>query len=209
MVETEGTIKFAYDLQAPTEPIADDELTRPIFAWRTIFRRLGFMGQQPDRYGGYGFGNMSARLPNETSEFVISASQTSGFDNFDASHLVRITNCNLNRFWADALGTYPPSSETITHAMVYAADPGVRWVFHAHCPEIWQRAKELALPHTASEVEYGSPEMVHAVSKLMETHHSRPIVFATMGHEDGIFACGPTARGTGGLLISYLAKAFE
>ena len=209
MAETEGTIKFAYELQASAKPIADEALTRSMFAWRTLFRRLGIMGQSAELYDGFGYGNLSARDPEHAAEFIISASQTSGFDDFDTSHLVRITHCNLDRFWADALGTYPPSSETITHAMVYAADPKVKWVFHCHCPEIWKLTDDLTLPHTPPEVAYGSTNMVHAVSKLLATHHSRPIVFTTMGPEDGIFACGPTARDTGGLLVSYLAKALS
>ncbi|MCZ6640018.1 MAG: class II aldolase/adducin family protein [Gammaproteobacteria bacterium] len=207
MSETEGTIKFAYELSAPTEPVADDELMRPLFAWRTLFRRLDILGQHPERYGGFGFGNLSARDPDRLSEFIISASQTSGLDVFDDEHMVRVTHCNLDRFRAEALGNYPPSSETITHAMVYSADPRVKWVFHCHSPEIWNRVQDLALPCTTPEVDYGSPAMVDAVARLLETHHSRPIVFATLGHVDGVFACGPTASDTGGLLVSYLAKA--
>ena len=59
------------------------------------------------------------------------------------------------------------------------------------------------------DVDYGSPEMVVAVAELMAAHHSRPLVFATLGHEDGVFACGATARDTGGLLVSYLARALQ
>ena len=134
MSEAEGTIKFAYELLAPTEPIGDDELMRPLFAWRTLFRRLNILGQHPERYGGFGFGNLSARDPHRTTEFIISASQTSGLDEFDAEHMVRVTGCNLDRFWADALGNYPPSSETITHAMVYAP-PSSKPI------TTWQRSK--------------------------------------------------------------------
>ena len=90
MSETEGTIKFAYELSASSEPIADDELTRPLFAWRTLLRRLGILGQHLERYGGFGFGNLSARDLVRTNEFVISASQTSGLDAFNDEHLARI-----------------------------------------------------------------------------------------------------------------------
>ena len=51
--------------------------------------------------------------------------------------------------------------------------------------------------------------MVLAVAELMSSHHSRPLVFATLGHQDGVFACGSTARDTGGLLVSYLARALQ
>jgi hypothetical protein len=91
--------------------------------------------------------------------------------------------------------------------MIYAADSRVEWVIHGHSPEIWSRAEELALPCTGPEVEYGSPEMVTATAELLASFQSRPLVFATLGHEDGVFSCGPTARDAGGLLVSYLAKA--
>jgi len=32
-------------------------------------------------------------------------------------------------------------------------------------------------------------------------------VFATLGHEDGVFACGATADGTGAALIRALERA--
>ena len=107
----------------------------------------------------------------------------------------------------DAQGSEPPSSESLTHAMIYAADPRVRCVFHIHNALIWQNRSALKLPQTAVDVGYGSPDMVRAVSSLMEENQSRPLVFATAGHEDGVFACGHSPRDCGTLLVSYLAKA--
>jgi hypothetical protein len=49
--------------------------------------------------------------------------------------------------------------------------------------------------------------MIHAVQQLMENYQSRPLTFATAGHEDGIFACGHNPGECGSLLITYLAKA--
>ena len=207
VAEQEGIIRFAYDLQAPETEIAEDELFRPLRAWRTIFRDLGLVGQDPARYHGLGFGNLSARDPARENEFIITASQSGGVEILQQQQMVRIINCNLDRFWVDACGNQPPSSETLTHAMVYAADPRITWIFHCHSPAIWGCASELTLPCTDAAVGYGSQDMVRAVAELLQKHHSRPLVFATLGHTDGIFACGPTARDTGGLLVSYLAKA--
>ncbi len=207
MTEQEGVIRFAYDLRNPDGAATEESLRDTLAAWRTIFRRLGILGQEPGRYGGFGFGNLSVRDPEHPDEFVITASQTSGQKRFKDSDLVRITGCNLERFWVDAVGRKPPSSETLTHAMVYAADHRVQWVFHVHSPEIWARAEQLAIPCTAQEVAYGSTDMVRAVAELLQKHQSRPLLFATLGHEDGVFACGPTARDAGGLVVSYLAKA--
>jgi L-ribulose-5-phosphate 4-epimerase len=207
MSDQEGVIRFAYDLKAPASAIADAALFDQLKAWREVLVRLGMIGQTPDRYEGYGFGNVSGRDPDRPGEFVITASQTGGVTELSQEHLTRISGYNLDRFWVEASGDAPPSSETLSHAIIYAADIRIGWIFHAHSPEIWRQAEALALPCTGPEVEYGSPEMVSATAELLADFQSRPLVFATLGHEDGIFACGPTARDTGGLLVSYLAKA--
>jgi len=209
VAEQEGVINFAYDLQPPDAAVAEDELALPLRGWRTIFKRLGLIGQDAERYGGFGFGNLSARDADKAEEFVISASQTGLLTTLKDKHLVRITGYNLDRFWVDAMGSQPPSSETLTHAMIYTADPRIGWVFHCHSPDIWGHAEALAIPCTDASVAYGSQEMVIAVAELLDKHQSRPLLFATLGHEDGIFSCGPTPRDTGGLLVSYLAKALS
>ena len=206
-MKSEGVIQFAYNLQPPDEDSCASEQVAQINAWRTIHRRLGLIGQDPQRYSGLGFGNLSARDPAQPSQFFISASQTGGLDELTEQDLVCITHCNLERFWVEARGTLPPSSETTTHAMIYASDPRICWVMHAHSPEIWHKAEQLGLPTTAPEVGYGSADMVNAVALLLAEHVSRPLVFATLGHEDGVFACGSNARDAGGLLVSYLARA--
>ncbi len=207
MTEAEGTIQFAYDLQPLQAPIAGEDLLRPLLAWRTILRRLQLIGQTPDRYGGLGFGNLSFRDPDSPQEFIITASQTSGSADFSADDLTRIQSCHLERFQVTALGSHPPSSETLTHAMLYAADAHVQWVFHVHCPEIWHHTEQLGLPVTEADVGYGSPAMVSAVAELLAAHQSRPLVFTTLGHADGVFSCGTTAPDTGGLLVNTLARA--
>ncbi len=199
----EGTIQFAYELKPPEGPAAPPECTAELSAWRSILHSLKLIGQQPDLYDGFAYGNLSAR-PQDS--FVITASQTSGSPSLEPEHLVRVTHCNLQRFWIEAEGTEPPSSETITHAMIYSADPNIRFVFHIHSSEIWQRREQLGLPATPAEVPYGSPAMADAVNRLLQDNQSRPLVFATAGHEDGIFALAHNARDCGGLLLSYLAK---
>ena len=206
MSELEGTIQFAYELTPGSSAALDQDTFAELAAWRSILHELKLLGQSPDKYQGFAYGNLSVRT-TDSEEFVISASQTSGVDTLLAEHLVRIIGCNLQRFWVDALGQEPPSSESLTHAMIYAADPRVNCVYHVHSTTLWQHRTELKLPQTAAEVSYGSPEMIGAVSDLLEKHQSRPLTFATAGHEDGIFTCGHSPRDCGGNLINYLAKA--
>ena len=206
MSEIEGTIQFAYELKALAEPALAEPTFAELSGWRSILHQLDLLGQTPDKYAGYAYGNLSLRT-DDSDQFTITASQTSGERALTKEHLVRITHCNLERFWVDAEGFEPPSSESLTHAMVYAADPRIRCVFHVHSTTIWQQREALKLPQTPADVSYGSPAMIRAVATLMDEHQSRPLTFATAGHEDGIFACGPTPRDCGGLLVSYLAKA--
>jgi len=204
---TEGTIRFAYSLEAPDEPVAGAAVLSELQGWRTILRRLGLLGQTPERYGGFGFGNLSTRDGHAPEQFLITASQTSGADHIGYDEVVRIVNANPLRFWVDAQGYQPPSSESLTHAMIYQADARISWIFHGHSPDIWTRARVLGLLATAESVAYGSPEMVEAVATLLSAQPELPLTFVTLGHEDGVFACGGSAQQTGAALVALLARA--
>lgn len=206
-MDTEGTIRFAYALDTPDGPVAHPAMLAALNGWRAVFRRLGVLGQESGRYGGLGFGNLSARDPERPDEFLITASQTAGAPALTDHELVRITHSNPGRFWVDATGHHPPSSETLTHAMLYQADETLAWVFHLHSPDIWQQAEALYLPATGETVPYGSPAMVDAVAGLLTRHPARPLVFVTLGHLDGVFACGSSANATGAAVVSLLARS--
>ena len=202
----EGTIQFAYDLASDSSPKLEDDTFAELAAWRSILHQLGLLGQTSELYEGYAYGNLSVRT-SQSEDFVVTASQTSGEPRLLPQHLVHVTHCNLQRFWVEARGTEPPSSESVTHAMIYHADQRMRCVFHVHSPTIWRSRSALRLPQTGVDVSYGSLAMVEAVSELMQMHQSRPLVFATAGHEDGVFACGHTPAECGNLLVAYLARA--
>lgn len=206
MAEVEGVVQFSYALRPPAAPIAED-LARPLLACRAMLRRLQLIGQRPDRYGGLGYGNISRRVPGGKGAFLITASQTSGLAQAGLDELVRVNHCDLERFHADAEGVKPPSSESLTHAMVYAADAGVNWVLHGHSPEIWGHAQGLALPGIGADVEYGSRPMAEAVAALLRSDSHRPLVFVTLGHRDGVFACGDAAEHAGRALLNCLERS--
>lgn len=206
MAAAEGTIHFAYNLTPQETPLPEfNELA----AWRDILFRLDLIGQHPDKYEGFAFGNLSTKYADHTDDdvFVITASQTSGAVQLEADHLVTIREANLSRFWVEAEGAEPPSSETLTHAMIYQADKRARCVLHIHNPAMWHHRAKLNLPETPESVSYGTQAMVSAVAELLDQHQSRPLVFATAGHQDGIFVLGTHLRDCGGLLVTYYAKA--
>lgn len=204
----EGAIHFRYRLTNPrVGDRLDDERFERLAAWRQILKQQKLIGRDRRRYEGFAFGNLSARDPHDPLRFFVTASQTGGTGLLHRKHITRVDRWNAERFDVDATGALPPSSESITHGMVYEADAQLEWIMHVHSPAIWRAAARLKLPVTAADVPYGSAAMAAAVGALMRKHLERPLVFATLGHEDGVFACGASANATGGALLCILADS--
>ena len=203
---TEGVIRFRYSLRPPAAPF-DGETLAVLNAWRRILRGVGLLGQTPTRYDGYGFGNVSAREGGANGAFLITGTQTGALDALQPTAFTRVVGVDLAGFAAEAEGVTAPSSEALTHASIYRADASIRWVFHGHSPDIFAAVQALALPTIAAAVEYGTSEMAGAVAALLAQHPARPLVFVSLGHEDGVFACGADADAVGAGLITTLARA--
>jgi ribulose-5-phosphate 4-epimerase/fuculose-1-phosphate aldolase len=213
---TEGTIRFSYTLRAPAP---GERMPRSLCgaaeSWCAILRALGLLGRDAARYEGYAFGNVSVRdsariagKPAPTgARFFVTASQTTDRPCAAPEAWTRIDACDLARFSVHATGDAPPSSETLTHAAIYAADAAIGWIFHVHAPAIWRACTTLALATIGADVPYGSPALATAVERLAWSQRARPLLFATLGHEDGVFACGADADGTASALVALLARA--
>lgn len=186
MAEQEGVIKYRLDY-TPSGACAADRL-EAIQQWRLALFQLALIGQDPARYGGYGFGNISQRLPEG---FVISGTQTGGIDPLLPEHYALVTHCDPKTNHIVAKGPVQPSSEALTHGTVYGMDSNIQAVIHVHSPDIWQMRQQLNLPETPAEVPYGTPEMAEAVAALWQDKRlSLSPVFAMAGHEDGIVSFG-------------------
>ena len=211
----EGVIKFRCAHR--TLPLGEKALETfaPINAWREIFMRLGIVGADPGRYGGAGFGNLSARLPPFPGErhkrrFVITGTQTAKARDFGARHLCVIESYELKENAVASSGPVEPSSESMTHGTLYNLNPNIRYVFHAHAPLIWQRAGEMRLPTTNPKVAYGTPEMAFEAARLYrESDLSERRIMAMGGHEDGIITFGRNAAEAGNTMVDALARALE
>ncbi len=209
-MEQEGVIKYKLDFKEtaalPAESLAE------LNAWRDVMVQLQMIGQTPTRYDNYGFGNISRRLSEDellgyAHPFVITGTQTGGIDRLTAVHYTTILECYPEENRVVAQGPMKPSSESMTHGMIYAQDPDINWVMHAHDPTIWQMAEALHIPITASDVSYGSPEMSAEVVRLFkETAVSEKKIFTMAGHDDGVVTFGKTAEEAGQIMLFYLAK---
>lgn len=211
MATKEGIIKFQMKYQeAP--PLPADAL-RELNAWRKILVLLKLLGQDPGRYAGWGFGNISCRLepfsaPPTQRSFVITGTQTGDIADLGPEHFVKICECYPAQNLTVAEGPVRPSSETMTHAAVYALDSRIRWVMHGHSPHIWHGAARLGIPTTDVAVPYGTPEMSAEVARLYRTSDMRKRrIFSMGGHEDGICSFGRTAGEAGAVFLAALAES--
>lgn len=211
MTQQEGTVKFQLDYTAGQA--LPDEALRELNAWRKLFFLTGLIGQDPQRYGGYGYGNVSRRLPPFVSpaqpQFAVSGTQTGELPELAAVHYCVVTECWPAQNRVVAHGPLKPSSESMTHGMVYGMDDTVRYVFHAHSPEIWHVAGALDIPVTSQSVPYGTPEMAEEVRRLFrDTPVRQRGIFAMGGHEDGVVSFGRSAEEAGNVMIDCLVRAF-
>lgn len=219
MTKQEGVIKFQLDYTS-TDPL-DASLLDDLRRWRDVLVEQRLIGQDPARYGGYGFGNISQRLPALESAqpentdytgrqpvFAISGTQTGHLPTLTPEHLAVVTACFPQENRIVARGPIQPSSESMTHAILYTLDANIQAVMHAHSPEIWQAAARLHLPTTAAHVEYGTPQMADAVTQLFATTDcAQRGIFSMAGHEDGIVTFGSTLDDAGARLLTALQAA--
>lgn len=206
MSEIEGVIK--YQLHHTQTPLPENLVLAELNAWRTVMCKLNLIGQTPERYDGYGFGNISQRLETADLQFLISGTQTGHLSVLKRCDYCLVTQASPQKNTIISCGETKPSSEALTHASVYLQNPQIKAVIHVHCPEIWQLTQELNLPHTAADIPYGTPEMADAVTELFAAEQwQQSAVFTMLGHEDGVVAFGDSLSQAACSLITQFSRA--
>ena len=131
-MDSEGVIKFDLLHQHGALEKIDIGALR---AWRRILFDLKMLGQDPRRYAGLGFGNVSMRTDHG---FIVSGTQTGALSNPDLPSYAEVINWSLDANRIESRGLVKPSSESLTHAALYALHQDISFVFHVHSPEIWR-----------------------------------------------------------------------
>jgi len=212
MSTQEGIVKYQCDY-TPAPALPGGQI-QELNAWRKLMVITGLIGQNPARYGGYGYGNISCRLdefdrPDGRHPFVITGTQTGGKADLTVEDYVTVTACYASENRLVAEGPIRPSSEALTHGAVYALDSHIFWVVHVHSPEIWCNAATLGVPMTA-DVPYGTPELADAVALLYaESDMPQKQIFGMAGHEDGVITFGRTAEEAGFTMLKYFVRAMQ
>ncbi len=200
----DGVIKFELRYTR-TAPLVFAPL-RALNAWRTLLHRLGLIGQDPTRYGGVGFGNVSQRLTGQ--QFAITGTQTGGLSALNSLHYALIEDCDIARNRVVARGPVEPSSESLTHAMLYRLSVDIHCVLHVHAPRLWGSAQVLGIPFTHPDVAYGTPAMAAEMERLHRADEfARRGIVAMGGHADGVVAFGADANSAGSALLGAFVEA--
>jgi hypothetical protein len=202
----EGVIKFELDYTwSPPDPaLAIRELT----ALRQRLWQLGLVGQAADRYGGVGYGNVSRRIRPGESPFVVSGSQTGAIEWLGPEHYARVTGFDVQHNHVSATGPVRPSSESLTHGIIYMLAESIQAVLHVHSPELWEQAEQLGIPMSDRNVAYGTPAMAEEVARrLLDPDTLARGLLAMGGHRDGVIAFGETVQAAGTRLLAARERA--
>jgi hypothetical protein len=207
----EGVIRFRFEHRREELPEALAPLAATLAGWRRALVELGVVGQDAGRYGGYGFGNLSARVGRRS--FLVTGSQTGHLADLDLAGFALVESWDAAGHRLASRGLVAPSSESLTHAALYDASPRIGAVFHVHAPALWARRGAAGLPATAPGVEQGTPQMAAEVARLAGRGRRRRGgergaapggLLAMGGHQDGILAYGADADAAGRALLAAL-----
>jgi methylthioribose-1-phosphate isomerase len=185
----EGVIKFDFHCE-DNKLIIPDKMFNQINPARNKLADLKLIGRYSD---GLSYGNISIRLPG-TDEFFISASDTGKIALTDREHYVKIISCNIEKNFCLYSGQGLPSSETLTHYIIYKMCKEANSVIHIHNKEIWQRLLG-NVPTTPSSADYGTIDMVKSVENLFaEEVLQKSKLFVMHGHEEGVVCFGKSVE---------------
>lgn len=216
-MEQEGVIKYSLKFRQRALKLSHEKLAK-LNSCRTRLMASGLLGQDDKRYEGYGFGNISIRHTIESAEFYITGSQTGSIAELESENIALVTQVDSeqNSLWA--AGQAKPSSEAMTHGVLYQVSKNIQAVVHVHSPDIWRDYKQLNLASTSADIPYGTPAMAMAVTQLAAplfrnlnqnilSEDEWAVVFVMKGHEDGVVAAGTSLEQCTKSLLDYQQTA--
>jgi len=142
---------------ASHEPPCDTRLDE-LVNWCRRFASLGIVGKA--------MGNVSFRTADG---FIISPTGTDPAA-IRREQFVEVLKTDVARRELTVRGAGEPSSESMMHAVIYAARSEINAVFHAHSDELLAAATRLGLPVTEQEQPYGTPELAAEIMKILDGH---------------------------------------
>lgn len=199
----EGYIKYQCNWinQPSVSPTEIIELNH----WRDRLYQFGLIGQYDN---GIGFGNLSIRAPEKknNNSLIISGTQTGNLVCLKAEHYTKVTEFDLKKNSVTCIGLIQASSETLTHAAIYLANPEINAVIHIHHRQLWQKLID-RVPTTDRDCAFGTPEMAKDIIRLSQQDWAKQLKIIVMsGHEEGILIFGSNLDRAGNTLLKVFCS---
>ncbi len=168
-------------------------------SWRDKLYKLGLIGVYPT---GIGYGNISIRFGQ--NKFIITGAATGKFKRLTARHYTQVTEYDLARNSLTTVGPIKASSESLTHAVIYAYDRNISAVIHIHHLGLWK--KLLNKVPTTQNAEYGTPAMANEIVRLFnQTDLPEQKILVMAGHAEGIVSFGKNLTEAGERILNELS----
>ena len=198
----DGIIKYNFDFKK-TAPLRASRYVE-IEERRERLFALGLIGIA----NGVGFGNISQRAGKKS--FVITGTQTGHLKSLGAEHYSLIEDFNSRKFHLKASGAIEPSSEALTHGIIYKLSSKIGAVIHVHSKTIWNFMLKHNYLKTNVNVEYGSVEMIDEIRRiylnLTPLSNSK---FVMAGHQDGAIFFGKDLKDAEMELLRVIGKILK
>ena len=195
----EGVVKFNCHWNQ-SGPVISDEQYEIINSWREILYNMNMIGAYEN---GVGFGNLSMRIKGR-NQFIITGSATGEIPDLEPGHYVKVSSFNIDDNAVQCIGPLKASSESLTHAAIYLADPGVNAVVHVHNIDLWNDLIH-NVPTTNPSHDYGTLALAKDIFRLFsdsDVIEKRIIIMA--GDRAGILCFGNDMDEAVNVLMSYI-----
>ena len=181
-------------------PVITDEPFDILNYWREVLFNMDLIGAYEN---GVGYGNMSIRI-EQSNRFFITGSSTGEIPVLDSTHYVIVESCNFDDNAVMCSGPLKASSESLTHAAIYQADPDTNAIIHVHSYELWNMLKDI-VPTTLTEFEYGTAGLALDIFRLFkETDIIEKRIIIMGGDDHGVFTFGNDMDEAINVLMSYI-----
>jgi hypothetical protein len=194
----EGYVKFNPNWDK-SEIKVNTRLLEELNIYRTKLIGQNMIGKIPN---GPGFGNISIK---HTEGFLISGTNTGHLPLLQCSDMALVNKWDIaeNTVWCK--GETCASSETMSHAVIYDANPKVQAVIHIHHFTFWEKSLG-KVPTTSTSNAYGTPELAMEISALVKATESPEGIINLAGHEEGILFYGKALPDTYALIQEWYEK---
>lgn len=120
------------------------------------------------KYEGGSSGNLSFRIQELKSEFIITGTKIGLKENLSNDKFVTVRKCDFENHRVFVEGTKEPSSECFLHGAIYNNRSDINAIFHGHNEDILRNLRQLGVIQTNREDGYGTLDLVNSTLEILK-----------------------------------------